>query len=179
MFSATILQETTHRNRELIRRTVELLAIPSLLEGPSTTSDEVAAISARERKLLETNTATREVTEFGLFDAEIGYASWDSLAYSSLTAESLEQGIVEFEVAVQMLWWMCKCSTEILLGGDSKNVKVVRNWVPDIKRQFVKLRTIGATESPSQRTMREAILKTSRLKEMVDEVLDLSQDLPP
>jgi DNA-binding winged helix-turn-helix (wHTH) protein len=176
VFSAHVLKSTTFRNQETVRRALQVLASPSLLETNSAGIQQKRDRDALERNILEDATLENHLEAFGLLTIDLGYASWDSVAYLHRSGVNLEQRIVDFEIAVQSLWWMCKCATEVFLSGDTTEVEAVSKFVPEIKRQFAKLKGISATESRSQRTMKEAILKTSRLKQIVEEVVDLHKE---
>jgi DNA-binding winged helix-turn-helix (wHTH) protein len=176
VFSAHVLTSTTFRNQETVRRSLQVLASPSLLETNSAGIQQKRDRDALERNILEDATLENHLEVFGLLTIDLGYASWDSVSYLHRSGVNLEQRIVDFEIAVQSLWWMCKCATEIFLSGDTTEVKAVSKFVPEIKRQFAKLKGISATESRSQRTMKEAILKTSRLKQIVEDVVDLHKE---
>lgn len=176
VFSAHVLKSTTFRNQETVRRSLQVLASPSLLETNSVGIEQKRDLDALERNILEDATLENHLEVFGLLTIDLGYASWDSVSYLHRSGVHLEQRIVDFEIAVQSLWWMCKCATEMFLSGEAAEVEAVSKFVPEIKRQFAKLKGISATESRSQRTMKEAILKTSRLKQMVEEVVDLDKE---
>jgi hypothetical protein len=176
VFSSHVLKSTTFRNQETVKRALQILASPSLLEGSVERKDQKRDLDALERKILEDATLENELEAFGLLTLDMGYASWDSLSYLYRSGVNLEQQIVDFEIAVQSLWWMCKCASEIFLSGETKEVEAVSKFVPEIKRQFAKVKDIAPTESRSQRTMKEAILRTSRLKQMVEEVVDLQKE---
>jgi DNA-binding winged helix-turn-helix (wHTH) protein len=176
VFSAHILKSTTFRNQETVRRALQVLASPSLLETNSAGIQQKRDRDALERNILEDATLENHLEAFGLLTTDLGYASWDSVSYLHRSGVNLEPRIVDFEIAVQSLWWMCKCATEVFLSGETAEVKAVSKFVPEIKRQFAKLKGISATESRSQRTMKEAILKTSRLKQIVEEVVDLHKE---
>jgi DNA-binding winged helix-turn-helix (wHTH) protein len=176
VFSAHVLKSTTFRNQQTVRRAIQVLASPSLLETNSAGIQQKGDRDALERNILEDATLENHLEVFGLLTIDLGYASWDSVSYLHRSGVNLEQRIVDFEIAVQSLWWMCKCATEVFLSGEADEVEAVSKFVPEIKRQFTKLKSISATESRSQRTMKEAILKTSRLKQMVEEVVDLHKE---
>lgn len=177
VFSVQILRSRVSRDQQALNRFVRLMATPSSLESHGNPAKPSQGIESIERKLLESDSASKDLEEFGLPNRDIGYASWDGVSYFHTSGEDLGKSIEEFEMAVQVLWWTCKCSCEIFLAGDASETERVRRYIPELRRLFAKIKNIGATEPPSRRTMREAIIKTSRLKEMFEEMIDLASVL--
>jgi len=178
VFSAQVLRSTNIRNEEIVHRALQLLAMPSVLENIPSVHERNGSMDRRERKLLDAKTTEPDLNEFGIAGNYRGFACWDGLSYQARSRGSLEQKIVDFEVAVQSLWWIAKCLTDVFLSGDKYEIEKVRPFIPIVKRQFAKIRAISEIETPSQRTMIESVLKTSRLKEMVDTAIELHNDLP-
>lgn len=170
-FSLLVLQHSPWKTTERLRKPMEILSFLSPLEGAAP-----KILDALERKLLDIPTLNAEVREFGSADADIGFASWDSISYHCFSDRStaFKQEIIEFEIAVQATWWLSKCVNDILLADEAEDIRdVLRQPVGALKRQYAKLQNIAATESPRQRTMIEAVLSTSRLERLVNETLRL------
>lgn len=178
VFSVHVLGSTNLRNEEIVSRALQLIAMPGVLEARRSTHLKDRSTQHLERKLLDAKTNDPELNEFGVVGRDQGFASWDGLSYIARSGDSLEQKIVDFEIAVQSLWWMTKCVSDVFLSGKKKEVDKVRIFVPVLKRQFARIRNISAVETPSQRTMIEGVIKTSRLREMVETALELHNDLP-
>lgn len=178
VFSAQMLRSTNLRNQEIVDRALQLLAMPSGLEISSVIQSKNGSMDLLERKLLDAKTTEQEVNEFGSAGTDKGFASWDGLSYEARSSDSLEQQIVDFQIAVQSAWWMAKCVTDVLLSGEKNGTKSASLLIPILKREFARIRNISAIETPSQRTMIEGVLKTSRLKEMVGTAIELYNDLP-
>jgi len=178
VFSAQVLRSTNLRNQEIVDRALQLLAMPSVLEISSVIQAKNGSMNLLERKLLDAKTTEQELNEFGSAGMDKGFACWDGLSYQARSNDSLEQQIVDFEVAVQSAWWMAKCMTDLLLSGEKDGIESARLLIPILKREFAKIRNISAIETPSQRTMIEGVLKTSRLKEVVGTAIELYNDLP-
>lgn len=174
VLSATILNASSAKRPETVRNILKVLSSLSSLENIKRNTAENQQLDRLEKQFLEDGIRTRNIEEFGLAGVDIGFASWDGISYfhlSSGTLNSLEAPLIEFEIAVQALWWLCKCLMDIRLSNDSTADKVVRKFVPEVKRQFSVIKNIAATESPSQRTMVEAIIATSRVRQMVEEAI--------
>ncbi len=175
VFSVQILRLTAIRNPQTVNRLLQLLASPTSLESRQDAENTPLRVESLERGLLESDSPRKDLEEFGLPGADVGYACWDAVSYRNTFGDDLERSIVEFEIAVQSLWWTCKCISEIFLARDAGEAKKVRKQIPELRRLFAKIKNIGATEPPSRRTMREAVIKTSRLREVFEEAIDLSR----
>ena len=129
-----------------------------------------------ELKFFKDGFRSSDIHEFGLPGINCGYASWAGLSYHEFVAgrAKLSSNIVEFELAVQALWWFCSRVSEFCLTESPSSVAPMWNDVGAIiQQQFGKLKTIGPTEPTYQRTMVEAVLATSRLPELVADTLEL------
>lgn len=132
-----------------------------------------------EKDLLSGLHLTNDLTEFGMSRTHVGYASWDGISYldSSDKEPGIKNDIIEFEVALQAAWWLCKCIYDLIIarGGEVKNE--LQPLLYDLRRQVARLHGILATESVSQRTMTEAILKTSRIDLLFDDTVKMYDEL--
>lgn len=171
VFSVVELESTSLNRRETRRNLLKALASLSLLEGNSTDTTE---IEKREIDLLSGEIEVRDVEEFGRAGIDLGFACWDGVSYfhSGNDAASISEKLVEFEIAVQTLWWACKCVLEMRLANGPNLTGTLRNLTAAIRRNHAQIRTILARESPSQRSMVEAVVNTSRIKQMVEAAVD-------
>jgi len=171
VFSAIVLGNSRIKRREMIRRTLQVLSCPSALESRSDAKDLVQL----ELQFLNDGIPNQDLAEFGLPGIDMGFASWDGLSYfrQSNEAPGLESDLVEFEIAIQTLWWQCKCFADVLSSGNPSSIEMIWKLLPDLKRRFSQLRSISSTESPSQRTMVEAVMKTSRINEIFEETIGM------
>ncbi len=121
----------------------------------------------------------QDIKEFGLAGNELGFASWAGVSYYQLPTKQsvLLEAIIEFEIAVQATWWFSYCLKEICLSIGSAEKQKLQNQIQFLIKQFRKLKTIGPSESTSQRIMHEAVLSTSRLEELVEDTLELYNQL--
>jgi len=170
--SAVVLTNSVAKNERTARNVLKVLASPSTLEA--TDESKKADSLELERRFLENGIETPEGSEFGLPGRDLGFATWDGVAYSDNEGGQgpLAGKLVEFEVAVQSLWWLCKCLIDSRSRITNKDGETVRKYLAEVRHRYAALRAIGSMESQSQRTMIEAILKTSRIGEMVDEAAE-------
>ena len=176
VLSVVILDKTNIKREETIRNILELLSSPTSLESKQGSKDETEKLNRLEQTLLERGLMSPGIEEFGLSGVDIGFASWDGVSYFQLKNEhGLQESLVEFEIAVQSLWWMCKYLADLYLSNDSQQMRIVRKYIPELKQHFTRIKNISATESPSRRTMAEAILNTSRLKQIVEAAIGLCE----
>lgn len=175
VFSAFILVTAVSKRQETIRNTLELLSSPSTFELRVDTKSERERLVRLERQSVERGLNGRDNEEFGLTGVDLGFANWDAASYvhQSKNNKGLEESIIEFEIAVQLLWWTGRCLTDLFLSNDLDEVETVRKYIRELKLQYSKIKDITATESPSQRTMIEAVLSTSRIKQVVEQALEL------
>ncbi|MEQ1762147.1 MAG: winged helix-turn-helix domain-containing protein [Pyrinomonadaceae bacterium] len=168
VFSLNIAERLPFRNRDTTRNALQILACPSTLNVGGK-SHEI------ENILLETGIPVKDLLQFGVGD--VGFASWDSVSYLRPFNGGVEPKLLHFEIALQSLWWTAKCASEIMLARDHEKIPTVRKMIPAIRQQFSRLKNIEANETPSERTMIEALLTSSRIELIVSEVIELAKEL--
>jgi DNA-binding winged helix-turn-helix (wHTH) protein len=176
VFSLFVLTKSAWTDKSEVLNAMRLLSCPKAL----LLNEDVETLQRDEALLLERNFLQHgfhnpDLREFGLPGTDSGYASWAGLSYfSSLPARpSFIDTIVEFELAVQSLWWFCSCAIDLGLSSSDDIPTELKAEINQMNKRFGKLRNIGPTESTQQRTMVEAVLVTSRLQELVTEVITL------
>ncbi len=171
VFSVVELEGTSLVRKETTHNLLKALASLSLLEGGRT---ETTEIEKREIGLLSGELAFRGLEEFGQAGIDLGFAGWDGVSYfySGNDGSSISEKLVGFEMGVQSLWWACKCVFEMRLANTPDLAGTSRDLTTAIKRNYAQIRTILPRESPSQRSMVEAVLNTSRIKQMVEAAVD-------
>jgi DNA-binding winged helix-turn-helix (wHTH) protein len=171
VFSVIQLEGKVSRRNETTRNLLKTLASLSRLEGAQTDGAEIVK---RENSLLSGEVEFGDLEEFGHSGEDLGFAGWGgvSICHPTTNSSPLSESLVEFEIVVQTLWWACKCVIGMRLSDDPKQVVRGRKLTPAIRRMYAQMRTILARETPSQRSMVEAILNTSRIKQMVEAAID-------
>lgn len=175
VFSLNAAANLPYRNRETILNALKILACPSALVMDGRVEHPRVRSRSIENLLLERGVPIKDIIQFGF--ADIGFASWDSLSYLASANSAFEEKIIEFEIAVQTLWWTARTIADIFLSGDPKKIDSVRKLVPDVRRQYSRLKAIGSTETPAERTMIEAVLATSRIDSVVNEAFELAKQI--
>lgn len=174
VLSFMVLKQPGRVDINRLLKPLRLLACLSPLEQASEQQSR-----SLERELLGGLHLTNDLTEFGMPHFEVGYASWDGVSYleGSDRKPGIKDDIIEFEIALQAAWWLCKCVYDLIVAKGSKAKNELQPLLNDLRRQVARLHGILATESVSQRTMIEAILKTSRIDRLFDDTLKLYDEL--
>jgi hypothetical protein len=143
-------------------RAVELLSMPrALLSGDG--SD-----AGKDQQLLYSTTPIADVVDFSLAGSHVGFASWAAVAAMPVddALDDIVEQIVAFEIQLQAIW--CYAS----------NVENSRKYVsPNYSAEFLEdvLRKLGRpwpTEHTAQRRLREALIQTSRIDELIRSAVD-------
>ncbi len=167
VLSLLVLDEPRLGNMTRIKNILQLLSCPSPLESKVKLKKEVEI--SLERQLLGNGLNNKEMYEFGVGGTEMGFACWDGVSFYHSDRNSLEllNDLIELEIAVQGAWWSAKCLTaEISSGGKLSKANLGRA-IEQLKEMMARVEDIGAQDTPSQRSMIEAILTTSRLERLV------------
>ena len=181
VLSVMVLNEPLWDDPDRLRTAIKMLSCLTPLQSED--GDEQAREEAirLENELLGTGFDHKDVVEFGVSGNDVGFACWAGVSYHEFSGRPsrLRERIIEFEIAVQGLWWYTSCIKEVCLSRSltAKAKKQLQEHVRAVTRQLGRLKTIGATEVSSQRTMCEAVLTTSRLESLVDDTLKLFNQL--
>jgi hypothetical protein len=171
VLSALVMEGPRISNSIRVRNALQLLASLSALESTVQRRKEEELVL--ERRILDDGVTNTELHEFGMRGADIGFACWDGVSY--YTFDENNAGVigelVEFEIAVQATWWFAKCVSDVISEPDKTNRSKLLAAVRTLREMFAKLENIGPLDSPSRRTMCEAILTTSRVERLVKETL--------
>jgi DNA-binding winged helix-turn-helix (wHTH) protein len=171
VLSAMLLESPRWSNIHRIKNAVRLLSSLTPLDSKLKRKKEEER--ALERRILEDGFVDPEMREFGVRGRDIGFASWDGVSYFSLdsTSSGIMHDLIEFEIAVQATWWFAKClSDEMMTYGKSLKARL-GDEIEALQEMFARVESIGPRETPSQRTMIEAILHTSRVERLVRETI--------
>jgi hypothetical protein len=173
VFSLFVLLKPILNDINRFQNALRLLSCPSALQAedrPDLPRNDALLL---EQEFLRSGFQSSDIREFGLPGLNIGYASWAALSLFEFDEGrgNLTRKIVEFELALQALWWFCHCTQELNLSTIENTSETNANAVEIITKQFAKLKAIGPTEPMQERTMREAILVTSRIMDLVNDTL--------
>lgn len=174
-YSLMVLQSSKWKDTEKVRRVLEILGCPKVLEAKNDSKLERERLRALERQFLEKGINSLDMREFGLAGDDIGFASWEGASYShsAETADEASRILVEFQVAVHALWWLSKCLASAWLSHSKLAAEQLKEQIPDLKKQFLIIKNIEAKESTSQRMMEEAVLSVNRVEQIVTETIQL------
>ncbi len=179
VLSLLVLTEQRWQTQDETVNGLKLLSCPTPLSFSADTERTKTDTTRLEEQLIREGFATPDIKEFGMPGIDFGFASWPGVSYycASPDETGLLDKIVEFEVAVQATWWFSSIIYEECLATSTKESNQLEPSIKNLARQFGRLKAIDAVESISKRTMREAILETSRIEVLVQCTLDYYQKL--
>lgn len=162
-FSVFVVRKLPWRDELSRIRAIELLAMPGIL----LMKDESETAEDKTSSLLYSTAPIGDVRDFSLTGYHIGFASWAAVALApeSPDDDTLE-ALLAFELQLQALW--CYASNVEARGKFAS---------PDYDARFLQqvLRKLGRpwpTEHTSERRLREALVQTSRIGELVSSAID-------
>lgn len=155
-----------------------LMCVPSvlldrLLEGED---DLLARAEVAERAHLRSGFRHPEVVEFGVPGVAIGCASWSGVVYLPVAPSRalMAEELISFEVVVQGLWCY-SAHVRAAAEGIERAVPARYGW-RFLRNCRSRLTTAAPTETGQVRMMRDAVLRTSRLIELLDDAQALLRD---
>jgi DNA-binding winged helix-turn-helix (wHTH) protein len=171
VFSAFVMESPRWTNTIRVKNALQLLACLTPLETKLKRRKEEEI--ALERRILEDGFSRSEMYEFGVPGGDLGFASWDSLSYFQFDerSPSLMEDLTEFEIAVQATWWFAKCIIDELTSMGKPSKQGFKKSVEELRDMLAALTMVGPTDTPSQRTMMEAVLKTSRVERIANQAI--------
>lgn len=156
---------TSNWSGDQLDTALRVLSMPRILTG--------GAGGDIEAHLLSDGWTHPEIQPFGVDGVSVGYASWAGVVYHPLCSERAirEERLVACELAVQAVWeyaaWIAKQVEE---GKDPEVPDSFGwRWLRGIQSR---LRTPRPQETAAHRYMREAIVRTSTLDQMLASCID-------
>jgi hypothetical protein len=155
-----------------------LICVPSVLldRRLDEEDDLLARAEVAERAHLRFGFRHPEVVEFGVPGVAVGCASWSGVVYIPMAPSRALQPeeFISFEVVVQGLWCY---SAHVLAAADGVERAVPARYGWRFLRNCrSRLTTATPTETGQVRTMRDAVLRTSRLIERLDQAQAILRD---
>lgn len=166
VLSALWLHTGIWADSEQLGVALRLLSMPSILLDRERLPDPIATRNGElaERRLLRTGFDHDGIANFGVQATSLGYASWAGVAYHPLAAHRAlhEDDLVDCEIAAQALWSYCNrlLSCPELSPEEPYGPAFLRACQTAIN-------FAGAREPMQRRLLREAILTTSRLPDLL------------
>jgi transcriptional regulator with XRE-family HTH domain len=147
--------------RDHRRRSLEILAVPAVLA----TAGEIAS-DDRADDLLHSHDSLGDVIDFSFAGNHVGFASWSAVAMhpDSPTSE-IRDALVEFEIQLQAFW--CYASNVEHSGGYAAS-EFGETFLRNVLR---KLQRPWPTEHSTVHRLREALVVTSRITDLVESAL--------
>jgi hypothetical protein len=160
---------------ERLESALGLICIPRALVGENHLDRDCADL---ERTLLRDGFSHPDLVPFGAADTAIAYASWSGVVYRPLdTRRALqEHDLVGVELAAQSLWCHCSWLARQVEDGVTPAVSDRFGW-QWLRGARSRLFTSRPQETGPHRSMREAILVSSGLPQMLDEALITLKEL--
>lgn len=179
VLSLLVLVEQCWQTSDEKVNVLKLLSCPTPLSFHANQTRSKMETMRLEKQIITEGFGNPDIKEFGMPGIDLGFASWPGVSYhcSSPDETGLLGNIVEFEVAVQATWWLSSIFNQECLANSPNETNQVEAPVRDLVKQFGRLKAIDAVESIAKRTMREAILETSRIEDLVQSTLDYYQKL--
>lgn len=157
---------------------LKLLSCPNLLLTDVLTEDEVPSYAsaadfsrslALERHYLDSGIDSPDILSFSVGQTVLGYASWSGVALCCPVPAptQLVQTLLDFESALQAMWWVL--STLRDWRSSNSSVLVDAKYRATLESHMQHLLRIGPTETIMSRLSKEMIIKSSRVLELWQE----------
>ncbi|WP_239168087.1 XRE family transcriptional regulator [Catellatospora coxensis] len=166
---------------ERLDRAVRLLSMPSQLLQRVDRTDDAAALLAGGRQveqvMMRDGVERADLVAFGASGVSVAYASWSSVAYHPLVAESAlpESELVACELLVQGIWCYTREILHQVEAGIDPVVPVPYGW--RFLRAVRSRLTVATPEETGQaHSMRVAVLETSKIVPQLDAALTALRD---
>jgi hypothetical protein len=149
---------------------IRLICSPRILVGEN---PEVRAEPGTESALVRDGfNLPGKAVDFGTVDTALGCASWSGVSYHPLNqARALrESELVDMELMTQSVWQYCSWIAQQVESGVDPAVSVEYgwSWLRAVRSRLLMSRP---QETGNHRNMREAILETADLRDMIDNAI--------
>lgn len=165
-FTVFVVREVPWREEHLWARLVHMLAMPRAMLSPDGTYDQ----EHRAETLLHSHVPIGDVVDFSLTGSHIGAASWAAVSLLPDDGETLvAAALIELEIQLQALWCYASNAAERgLCGTPGHEPRLLRQALSRLQRPWPTERT-GVTR------LREALVQTSRVVDVVRSALDSAE----
>lgn len=163
-FSAFVFNSMPWADEATRKRATHVLSLPNVLLAGQEDDEHTD-------ELLRSTEPLEDVTDFSLTGAHHGAASWAAVAICPLPESEIDiaHDLVDVEVQLQAFW--CYASNVESLGkfsDDAFGERFLRQALGRLQRPW-------PTEHTGTRRLREALLKTSRITEMVTSAVEAAR----
>jgi transcriptional regulator with XRE-family HTH domain len=147
-------------------RATQLLSMPSMLVSEAGDPLDTDAIET----LLDAPNGVLDTADFSLARSHCGFASWAAVVVFPYRGSAFASRVIDFEIQLQALW--CYASNVEAVGAFTND-----DYSQAFLRQTLrKLQRPRPTEHTSERQMREAVIRTSRIADIVSLALDATRN---
>ncbi len=174
VLSTFVLDEPAWNPGDQLNAAIRLLSSPSVvLKAPKAKSEYPADIHftdediAFEESLLVSDYPIVDGVDFGIDPLSCGFASWAGVAYYPCNKDrALDPDyLTDFEIQMQAVWCIANAMASGVAPGGYDEAQGIRSLVR-------RLSQIGANEGHQYLRMREALIETSRVKEVARDAVD-------
>ena len=174
VLSTFVVQEPAWTAGDQLNSAIKLMSSPStVLKSPKAKSEYPADVEytdediAFEESLLISEYPIVDGVDFGVDPLSYGFASWAGVAYYPTNRDrALDPDyLIDFEIQLQAIWCCANAHASGVASGGQEEAQGLRSLVR-------RLTQIGANESHQYLRMREAIIATSRIKEITTDAID-------
>lgn len=169
-FTSFVFRTVPWNDAELLSRATQVLAMPSALVSKNMTEEDMAQ---RAASLLTDSTPITDIYDFSHTGSHFGAATWAAASLMPLDDSpntDIVQALIDFEVQLQAFW--CYASN---VGAGSVDPLTCDPGF--LKKVLAKLRCPSPTEHTAVRRLREALVQTSRITELVNSATAVAYDV--
>jgi len=170
-FTAFVFRAVPWGDAETLDRATQVMAMPGvLLSGQMNTDDDLARRA--EVLLMDRSMPITDVADFSHTGSHYGAATWAAVALMPLADApdtDIVHALIDLEIQLQGFW----CYASNVAAGRVD----VGSYDPNFLRKVLaKLHCPSATEHTAVRRLREALVRTSRITELVDSAVTAARE---
>jgi DNA-binding XRE family transcriptional regulator len=167
VFSASWLHEAPWDDDDLATA-LSLIATPAPLVDRSDPENVVSLGRHNEDALMASGFEHPDVMPIGVHGVSAGFVGWSGISYHPLAPERAlqQEALVALEVLVQAMWCYATHIQGVVENGSEPNIPDQYGW-RFLRTAHLRLSTARPQETAQHRLMREAIVQTSGVTEML------------
>jgi hypothetical protein len=170
-FTAFVFRTVPWVDAARLDRATQVLAMPGTLISSKMTKAEMAARAAD--LLNDTSQPISDVADFSHTNSHYGSASWAAVSLMPLEAApqiDIARSLIDLELQLQAFW--CYAS-----NVEAGHIALVSYGPEFLRKVLAKLHCPAPTEHTAERRLREAIVRTSRITELVSSAIASTRDI--
>jgi len=170
-FTSFVFRVVPWSDTEILNRATQVLAMPGALLGDHMTEEDMARRAAY--LLADSSISITDIADFSHTGSHFGAATWAAVSLMPLTDAphtDIVQALIELEVQLQAFW----CYASNVEAGRTDPL----SYDPDFLRKVLaKLHCPSPNEHTAVRRLREALVRTSRITELVNSAMTAARDM--